>query len=197
MKLTEIKPSENNPRQITKDKLEKLKKSISEFGKMMELRPIVVDTDGNILGGNMRYRAIKALGISEIPNNWVKVAEGLTEEEKRRFVIEDNVGFGEWDWDVLANEWNEDDLREWGMDLPVEWTSEAGFGTDFNLPDGERKPFQQMTFSLADEQVTLLKSAIEDAKHTEEYKYIETFGNENSNGNALYFIISQWIESRR
>ena len=197
MKISEIKPNEKNPRTITGAKLERLKKSLSEFSKMMELRPIVVDADGVILGGNMRYRALKALGYKEIPDNWVVRAEGLTEAERQRFIIEDNVAFGEWDFDLLANEWNEADLRVWGMDLPVEWTSEAGFGTDFNLPEGDRQPFQQMTFSLADEQAALLKSAIEDAKHTEEYKYIETFGNENSNGNALYLIISQWIESRK
>ena len=118
MKLTEIKPNERNPRTITKDKLEKLKKSINNFDKMMALRPIVVDENNVILGGNMRYNALKALGYKEIPDEWVKRAEDLTEEEKKRFIIEDNVGFGEWDWDMLANEWEVSDLQEWGLDLP-------------------------------------------------------------------------------
>ena len=118
MKLTEIKPNDRNPRTITKDKLEKLKKSIKDFDKMMSLRPIVVDENNVILGGNMRYNALKALGYKDIPDEWVKKAENLTEEEKRRFIIEDNVGFGEWDWDMLANEWEVSDLQEWGLDLP-------------------------------------------------------------------------------
>lgn len=118
MKLNEIKPNERNPRTITKDKLEKLKRSIKDFDKMMSLRPIVVDENNFILGGNMRYNALKALGYKEIPDTWIKKAEDLTEEEKRRFIIEDNVGFGEWDWDMLANEWEVSDLQEWGLDLP-------------------------------------------------------------------------------
>lgn len=118
MKLSEIKPSDKNPRQIKKEKLELLKKSVSEFEKMMYLRPIVVDESGTILGGNMRYRALKALGRTEIPDEWVTRAQDLTEQEKRRFVIEDNAGFGEWDWDVLANEWDDCPLADWGVDVP-------------------------------------------------------------------------------
>lgn len=85
---------------------------------MMELRPIVVDQDGLILGGNMRYRALKELGFKEIPDTWVKVADNLTDEERERFIIEDNVGFGEWDFSMLANEWDAGKLNEWGMELP-------------------------------------------------------------------------------
>lgn len=118
MKISEIKPNEKNPRVLKKDKLEKLKKSISEFEKMMALRPIVVDENNVILGGNMRYRALKSLNYKEIPDEWVKKADNLTEDEKRRFIIEDNVAFGEWDWDILANEWDADELNDWGLDVP-------------------------------------------------------------------------------
>jgi DNA modification methylase len=85
-----------------------------------------------ILGGNMRYRACKELGIKEIPDTWIKIADSLTEEEQRRFVIEDNVPFGEWDWEVLAKEWDTAQLEEWGMDLP--FTKEAQ-EDDYVIPD--------------------------------------------------------------
>lgn len=119
MKLSELKLNERNPRQIKGAAFEKLKKSVKELPKMMRLRPIVIDADGVILGGNMRYRALQALGYSEIPNEWVKVADDLTEEEKQRFIIEDNVQFGEWDFDTLFNDWDTELLKDWGVDLPV------------------------------------------------------------------------------
>src|SRR5690606_26140985 len=79
-------------------------------------RPIVVDKDGMILGGNMRYKAIQELKMNNIPDGWVKVADGLTDEEKKRFIVEDNLPFGEWDWDALANQFSIDELLEWGFD---------------------------------------------------------------------------------
>jgi DNA modification methylase len=118
MKITEIKTNPDNPRLIKDDKFYKLVNSIREFPKMMELRPIVVDSEMMVLGGNMRLKALQELKIKDIPDNWVKKADELTDEEKKRFIISDNVGFGEWDWDVLANEWDSDQLEEWGLDLP-------------------------------------------------------------------------------
>ena len=117
MKINEIKLNKENPRIIKDDKFKKLKNSISEFPKMMVLRPIVVDDDFVILGGNMRYQAIKDLGYKEIPDEWVKKASSLTEDEKKRFIISDNASFGEWDFDILANEWDYNSLQEWGLDL--------------------------------------------------------------------------------
>ena len=119
MKISEIKINPSNPRFIKDEKFAKLVKSIKEFPKMMELRPIIIDDENIILGGNMRYRALKELKYKEIPDNWVKRASELTDEEKRRFIIEDNVSFGEWDFDILANEWNQNDLIDWGLELPV------------------------------------------------------------------------------
>ena len=116
MKLSEIKSNPNNPRVIKDHKFEKLKKSISEFPKMMELRPMVINEDNIVLGGNMRLKALKDLGYKEVPEEWVKRASDLTEEETRRFIIADNVGFGEHDWDLLANEWNTEELEDWGLD---------------------------------------------------------------------------------
>ncbi len=111
--------------------------------------------------------------------------------------IKDNVGYGEWDWEMLANEWDAEELNEWGLEVPGFDMNADGLGTDFTLPDGDKAPFQQMTFTLADEQATQIKNAIADIKETEEYKYAETMGNENSNGNALYLIIMQWAEQRK
>lgn len=100
---------------------------------MMSLRPMVIDTDNIILGGNMRLRAIQHLGMKVIPDTWVKRAEELTEDEKQRFVIADNVGFGEWDWDVLSD-WDSEQLEAWGLDLP-EFDSEP----DYNDLIGDQK----------------------------------------------------------
>jgi len=94
VKLSAIHPNPKNPRTIKDDRFKKMVASIKEFPAMMELRPIVVDKDGMILGGNMRYKAIKELGMKEIPDNWVKSAEGLTEDEQKRFIVEDNLQFG-------------------------------------------------------------------------------------------------------
>lgn len=195
MKLNEIKANPNNPRIIKDAKFEKLKKSISEFPKMMALRPMVINQDNIVLGGNMRLKALKELGYTEVPDEWVKRAEDLTDEEARRFIIADNVGFGEHDWEMLANEWDSVELEDWGLDA---WQNIDDIETsdEFSLPDGDKEPFQQMTFTLADEQAEQIKNAIADIKGTEEYKYVETMGNENSNGNALYLIIMQWAEQR-
>lgn len=162
---------------------------------MMELRPIVVDGDDMILGGNMRFKALKELGYKDVPDEWIKRADELTEDEKRRFIIEDNVPFGEWDMEVLS-EWDSGLLNDWGVELPT-FETDNGYGTDFTLPSGDKAPFQQMTFTLADKQAELIQNAVSDIKQTEEYKYCETFGNENSNGNALYLIISQWAGQRK
>jgi 16S rRNA G966 N2-methylase RsmD len=119
MKLAEIKSNPNNPRLIRDDKFRKLVKSIEEFPKMMALRPMVINADNIVLGGNMRLKALKDLGYKDIPDEWVKRAEDLTEEETRRFIIADNVGFGEHDWEMLKTEWDIEELSEWGLDMPV------------------------------------------------------------------------------
>lgn len=113
--LSDLKLNENNPRLIREDKFKKLVASIKDFPKMMELRPIVIDKDMNILGGNMRFRALQEAGYNEIDDSWVKIADKLTDEEKKRFVIEDNMPFGEWDWDILANNFEVGDLLDWGF----------------------------------------------------------------------------------
>ena len=193
VKLSEVKLNPNNPRIIKDDKFKKLVQSIKDFPEMLNIRPIVVNQDMIILGGNMRYKACKEAGLKEIP----VIITDLTEEKQREFLIKDNTSGGEWDWEVLANEWNSTELEEWGLDLVGFDANLDDYGEDFSLADGDKAPFQQMTFTLADEQAEQIKNAIADIKATEEYKYCETLGNENSNGNALYLIIMQWAEQRK
>jgi len=194
IKIKDIKPNENNPRFIKDYKFKKLVKSIKEFPEMLKLRPIVVNSDMVVLGGNMRLKACKEAGLKEV---WVLKADDLTEAQQREFIVKDNVGFGEWDWDIIANEWNNEQLQDWGMDVIGFDVDEDDLSDDFSLPDGDKAPFQQQTYTLADKQAEVIKNAIADIKKTEEYKYCETFGNENSNGNALYLIIMQWAEQRK
>jgi hypothetical protein len=124
MKISEIKPNPNNPRLIKDDKFKKLVKSLESFPEMMEKRPIVcvTDVDGKLypLGGNMRLKALKELKYNDIPDSWVTMADEWTEEQRREFLIKDNVGFGEWDFEVLENEWDVEKLEEWGLDLPID-----------------------------------------------------------------------------
>jgi len=117
VKIHDIKSNAENPRFINDSKFKKLVKSIKEFPEMLDLRPIVVDEDMVILGGNMRHKACIEAGIKEIP---ITIAKGLTDNQKKEFIIKDNVGFGEWDWDILED-WNTDDLNDWGLDTPEDW----------------------------------------------------------------------------
>ena len=198
MKITELKTKQGNPRLIKDDKFLKLVNSIKEFPKMLELRPIIYDpVTMEILGGNMRFKALKELKYKEIPDNWLKSASELTDDEKKRFLITDNVGFGEFDWEILQNDWDVKELEEWGLDCGGFDVNADEYGEEFSLKDGDKAPFQQMTFTLADEQAIEIQNAIADIKKTDEYKFAETMGNENSNGNALYLIIMQWAEQKK
>lgn len=129
VKTKEIIANENNPRVIKDDKFRKLVQSIKDFPQMLNLRPIVVNDEMVVLGGNMRLRAVQEVGLKEVP---IIKASDLTQEQQKEFIIKDNVGFGEWDWDVLANEWEADKLSDWGLDVwqqPVE--------VDYSLLDEE------------------------------------------------------------
>ena len=194
VKISEVKSNPNNPRTIKDDKFDKLVASIKEFPKMLEIRPIVVNDDMIVLGGNMRLKACKAAGLKEVPI--IKASE-LTEDEQRQFIIKDNVSGGEWDWEMLSSEWDTEQLEDWGLDVVGFDVDADEYGEDFSLPDGDKEPFQQQTYTLADAQADQIKNAIADIKKTEEYKYVETFGNENSNGNALYLIVMQWAEQKK
>jgi DNA modification methylase len=117
IKTSQVKPNPNNPRLIKDSKFKQLVKSIQDFPEMLNLRPIVVDENHIVLGGNMRLKACIEAGLKEVP---IIVASELTEEQQKEFIIKDNVGFGEWDWEQLANEWEIEQLSDWGLDLPIE-----------------------------------------------------------------------------
>ena len=116
VKISDVKTNPKNPRLIKDDKFKKLVKSIKEFPQMLELRPIVVDENNIVLGGNMRLKACIEVGLKEV---FIVKADDLTEQQKDEFIVKDNVGFGEWDWDILANEWDTEKLQDWGLSLPI------------------------------------------------------------------------------
>ena len=134
VKVGEIKANPNNPRIIKDDKFKKLVKSIQEFPEMLKLRPIVVNDDMVVLGGNMRLKACKEAGLKSIP---IIKASLLTEEQQKEFIVKDNVGYGEWDWDDLANNWDAEKLTDWGLDIPnFEAEVLEAEEDDFAVPDG-------------------------------------------------------------
>jgi len=134
VKISKVKGNPSNPRIIKNDKFKKLVKSIQEFPEMLKLRPIVVDEDMMVLGGNMRLKASKDAGLKEV---WIDIAEGLTEEQKKEFIVKDNIGFGEWEWDILANEWDSVQLAEWGLDV---WENEDDKEPEAGLIDDDEIP---------------------------------------------------------
>lgn len=190
-----------NPRQWTQKDIDLTKASLQNDPDFTEERPVlVVACDGKLLvfAGNLRTTAARAL-------KWEYISAVLYTPEndedkdtiKRRSIL-DNGAFGSWDYDMPANEWDDLPLCEFGV--PAWETDEINveeLSDEFSLPSGDKEPFQQMTFTLADFQATEVKDAIEEVKGLEEYKTMITFGNSNSNGNALALIIEQWIESRK
>jgi len=189
-KISELKPAPYNPRQSTAKQEEKLKASLTKFGLV---EPIIFNKQtGYIVGGHFRVRQLTKLGYEEIEC----VIVDLNEADEKELNIRLNANTGQWDWEMLANSWDSDELSEWGLDGIGFDVDAKDMGDDFSLPDGDKAPFQQMTFTLADEQAEVIQNAIAEMKLTDEYKYAETMGNENSNGNALYLIAAAWAGQR-
>ena len=160
MKLTAIKINPSNPRHINKDKIEKLKKSIKDFEKMLEIRPIVIDENNMTLGGNMRVLALREMGYKEIPDKWIRKETNLTEAEKKEFIIKDNISFGDWDWDMLANEWDDIELEEWGLHLvDIAAINEMQEWNKANMP----------VFEIADKEYRIIL-VFQNEQEREEYK---------------------------
>lgn len=135
IKLSKLDINPDNPRIFKREKLDKLKESIEDFEKMLALRPMVVDENWMVLGGNMRLTALKELGYKEIPRDWVKQAKDLTEEEKQKFIIKDNVDFGLWDFGKLESGWDMEELEDWGLEVPLEKKiDEAKDGEEIEVP---------------------------------------------------------------
>lgn len=141
MKLLELKENQTNPRICKGRELASLQKMIQQHPAMMELRPIVISEDKTILGGNMRFTALKVLGYTEIPDNWVVVAKNLTPEQQKRFMLLDNIHFGEWDFDVLNDAFESEDLED----------------TDFYLKEKNKKTKKQKIKNKSDNLMTCPK----------------------------------------
>lgn len=139
--IDQVQLSPDNPRVIKNDKFIKLVKSIGEFPEMLKVRPIVVDDDMVVLGGNMRLRACLEAGLKEV---YILKASEFSEKQKREFVIKDNSSFGEWDWDALANEWDTDLLEDWGIDTPI-FMEEPSY-EDLIGEDKAKPPTMKITF---------------------------------------------------
>lgn len=187
-KIADLIANDANPRKIDRKAYDKLKKSLQDFPEMKQLREIVVDENMVILGGHQRIYALKDLGYEDVT---VKQVFGLTEKQKREFIIKDNASAGTWDTDIIANMWDVDEMDQWGIDLSK--FMDTGFGDDFDLKDGDKEPFGQMTFMLADPQIEVIKQALKMGKDLEG----ETYGNENGNGNALFWIVEQWLAQNK
>jgi hypothetical protein len=172
IKINLIQPNQDNPRIIKDDKFEKLVKSIKEFPKMLEIRPIVVNENLIVLGGNMRLKACIEAGLKEIP---IIKAENLSQKQQREFIVKDNVGFGEWDWDMLKDEWDNSDLEEWGLDTPfdedeiledIEEIKEFNESTNFTISCANMEELEQLQTKLNTEAMKidystfLLKAAL-------------------------------------
>jgi len=141
-KISEVKLNPNNPRLIKDDNFKKLVQSIKDFPEMLDIRPIVVNADMVILGGNMRFKACKEAGLKEVP---IIIADNLTEEQQREFLIKDNVSGGEWDFEMLGNEWNVDELTDWGLEIPIfmdEPSYEDLIGEEKNKPASMKITFK-------------------------------------------------------
>ncbi len=161
VKITEVIANPNNPRLIKDDKFRKLVKSIQDFPDMLNVRPIVVNKDMVVLGGNMRLKAIKEAGHTEVA---VEIVD-WNEQQQKEFIVKDNVGFGEWDWDDLANNWDAQELTEWGLDIPnfsIEPSLDELTGVEKNNP-----PIIKITF----DNVEQLQEAENDIRELIDRKY--------------------------
>lgn len=192
VKIKDIKANPNNPRVIRDEQFKKLVKSIQEFPEMLSVRKLVCTPDMIVLGGNMRLKALQSAGIKEVD---VEIVD-WDEQKQKEFIIKDNVSFGEWNHEQLANEWDAIELQEWGLELPVNVDVDS-LPESFELPSGAKEPIQQMAFILADEQAEQIKMALDDVKASEDFKYCETFGNTNGNGNALYLLVMEWAGQKK
>jgi len=193
-KISELIPAEYNPRQLSDKQFEDLKASLTRFG---AVDPAIVNIHPErkniIVGGHQRLKVAKSLGWETFPC----VEVNLTRDQERELNVRLNKNTGSWDWESLSTYFEVEELTDWGFsDKELFAYNESDFGDEFSLPDGDKEPFQQMTFTLADEQAEVIKQAISDIKATDEYKYAETMGNENSNGNALYLIVATWAGQR-
>ena len=151
VKISSVKSNPNNPRIIKDDKFKKLVQSIKDFPQMLNIRPIVVNDEMIVLGGNMRLKACIEAGLKEVA---IIKASDLTPEQQNEFIIKDNVGFGEWDWSELANAWDDEKLVEWGLDIPIDkMIDELEDGEEILLEQAiQLKPKREYVVIMCDEE---------------------------------------------
>ena len=203
VKISDLIPDDKNFNTGTGFGNSLIEKSFQKFGAG---RSILLDKNNRIIAGNKSVENAAAIGMEDVQ---IVESDGkriiavkrtdidLDSPEGREMALADNATAKAniiFDAELVEAELGEAVCEEWGVDTGIK---NEGFGEDFSLKDGDKEPFQQMTFTLADEQATVIKNAIDDIKGTDEYKYAETMGNENSNGNALYLIVMQWAEQRK
>tara|TARA_R100000231_G_scaffold123216_1_gene93385 strand:+ start:436 stop:1011 length:576 start_codon:yes stop_codon:yes gene_type:complete len=184
--ISEIKENKKNPRLIKGYKFEKLVKSIKDFPKMLELRPIVVNEQNVILGGNMRYKAAVEAGLTEV---YIVQAKDLSKKQQDEFIIKDNSSFGEWDWDLLANEWEIKELSEWGLDLPKIYFDED------KEPEIDKDIFDQeldIYINAKIKQIVLYFDNDEYEKTIEKLGIIRTKENLKDNTEVFKFLLQQY-----
>lgn len=195
-KIKDLIYAEYNPRKLSEEQERHLRDSMKRFE---QVQPVIVNSNPErkniIVGGHQRTKVWESLGHETIEC----IEIDLSPDKEKELNIRLNKNTGSFDQEMLIEHFDTEDLIEWGFDGEEigDWGLDVdGLGEDFTLADGEKPPFQQMTFTLADEQAEQLKNALEDVKGMEEYKYCETFGNENSNGNAIYFLVTEWAGQR-
>ena len=196
-----------NPRQWTQTDIDRTKASIQEDTDFLEDRPLLVcpGLSGKyvVFGGNLRLTAARSLKLKEVPVVVYCLDEGGPEQDEiretvKRRAMKDNGAFGAWDYDALANEWDDLPLQDWGVPA---WKEDGPapdeFGEDFKLPDGEKSDFCTMNFQVSTEQRDLIQSALREIKETAEYAVMDTHGNNNTNGNALALIVEMYGKMQR
>jgi hypothetical protein len=193
-KISELIRAEYNPRKISVLQLQELKDGIEEFGLV---QPLVVNENPErkniIIGGHQRLKIWEENGNKEVDCSIVN----LPLEKEKKLNIKLNKNGGTFDDKLLQEFFEYEELIEWGFTPDELFVNEDELNDNFDLPIGEKPNLQQQTFTTSNEQANIIKQAIVEIKRSEEFKFVETFGNENGNGNALYLIIKQWGEQRR
>jgi ParB-like chromosome segregation protein Spo0J len=194
-KISDLIKADYNPRKITEKQFDDIKKSIEKFG---FVEPIVININPSrmnvIIGGHQRFEVAKKLKYKEVDC----VELDLTLDQEKELNIRLNKNTGDFDFDILGNYFDVDDLIDYGFNpLELGLVDDIEEGEFPELKEGDKEPFQQMAFVLANDQAEIVKQALEDIKKTDRYKFIETYGNNNSNGNALYTIIAEWEEQKK
>jgi hypothetical protein len=174
MLINEIKPNLNNPRIIKDIKFKQLVKSIQDFPQMLELRPIVIDENNMVLGGNMRLKACIEAGLTDVP---VIHANNLSEEKKKEFIVKDNVGYGEWDWDDLANNWDAQELTDWGLDIP-NFDTEGFADKNKELSLDDVTDSMTITLKYTEDEYHIVKDALLKLASTPEQAIWKLLGND-------------------